>query len=427
MTIDVTRTMGRSAGIANAFSLAPPYGGYPLWSASAELLAVPGVPPADLPLSARMVGAHGHSRADALMRGAGEAVERYALHPRPGLPSVRGRGAELDAPVLDAADPRVALAAPEAAQAELTWVPGRRLRDGATVLVPTPLVDWPAVGPEAGLFDPGPSGAAAGRSVEMSLRAALLEIVERDAVMCAWERGLCLPRFPDPGSVGAVEPDATRARAALLGLWSRALDQGITPSLARLPTAVPGLWCVVGALVDPDCPRALATVGLKASDRPWDALLGALQEAWQVRTALDLTRAGGGPVEPPPAIATEHDRIAFMLTADGYRSVRDWVAGFVPGAAVEPAVRVRTEEILGAVLADGGDPVVVDLTRRLPAAVRTMGWSTVKVLPVGYQHLRMDERHHWSWNRPRLQSAAARTGCRARFDAGAQERPHPLP
>ncbi|MFU8872165.1 YcaO-like family protein [Micromonospora sp. SL4-19] len=426
--IDVTRTMATSTGIASAFSLAPPYDTNPLWSASAELLTVPGVELTDVPLSARVVGAHGHSRVDALIRGAGEAVERYALHPRPGLSAVRGRAAELGEPTLAFHDPHIALGAPEAAQAELTWVPGRRLRNSATVLVPAPLVDWPSLEPEAAFFDPGPSGAAAGSSPEMALRSALLEIVERDAVTVAWERGLRLPSFPDPAEMTAVDPAGQKARTALLTLWRRAHDEGIIPSLARLPTAVPGLWCVVGALVDPPGPGAIATVGLKGSDRPWEALLGAFQEAWQVRTALELTRAEGGATDPVTMVETEHDRIRHMLTAAGYESVRDWVMGFTAaGEATPTTATVADQDILRAVLADGGDPVLVDLTPRLPAAVRAMGWCAVKVLPVGYQHLRMNERHRWSWNRPRLASAVGRTGHSAQYPGPCPDRPHPLP
>ncbi len=425
--IDLTRTLVPSAGIARAFSLVPPSESNPLWSAGVELVTIPELAPDDVPLSARMVGAHGHSRADALIRGAGEAIERYALHPLPGLRSMRGRAADLDLPALDAHAPHVALSAPAAEAAELTWIPGRRLRNAEVIMVPAPLVDWPSLEPEASLFDPGPSGAAAGSSPEMALRAALLEVVERDAVISAWERGLCLPLFPDPNHIVAVGPEAQKARSALLDLWRLALAGGITPSLARVPTAVPGLWCVIGSLIDPDGPEAVATVGLKASDQPWSALLGAFQEAWQVRTALELSRIQGGPTNPVTTIVTEHERIQYMLTAQGYRSVRDFVAGFVPGGEPPAAVPVGNEDILRAILGDGGDPVLVDLTPRLPAALRAMGWCAVKVLPVGYQHLRMSERHQWSWNRPRLASAVGRTGCSARYPGSSPDRPHPLP
>lgn len=425
--IDVTRTLSKAGGIATMLSLAPPQPANPLWCAGVELNNPPGLAPGEVPLSARMVGAHGHSRADALLRGGGEAVERFALHRTPGLAPVRGRASELPHPALAFHGPGVGLGAPEAADLELTWYEGRRLRDSTPVMVPAPLVDWPADPAEAVHFDPGPSGAAAGSSPEMALRAALLEAVERDAVTVAWERGLRLPCYTDPDDAVPASVGSGRARSALMSLWTLARQAGLSPILARVPTAVAGVWCFVAALCDPGGEGALATVGLKVSDQPWETLLGAFQEAWQVRTALEMTRQEFGQSDPPARIATEDDRIQYLLTAHGAETVRDWVEGFVPGERPALPTPVTSADVLSGVLADGGDPVAVDLTPRLPTALRAMGWCAVKVVPVGYQHLRMDERPSWSWNRPRLASAPERTGCDARYEGASPDRPHPLP
>ena len=426
--IDVTRTLGPAGGIARVLSLSPPRRPHnPLWCAGAELHAPPGLAAEDTPLSARMVGAHGHSRSDALLRGSGEAVERFALHPLPGVPAVRGRATELPHPALGFHEPGVALGDPAAVDAELHWYEGRRLRDSAPVMVPAPLVDWPADPVESRHFDPGPSGAAAGNSAEMALRSALLEILERDAILTAWERGLRLPSYTDPEEVVPGDAGSGAARSALKSLWSLARSEGLAPKLARLPTAVPQVWCFMAALVDPAGPGALATVGLKISDRPWESLLGAFQEAWQVRTALELSREGLGATPLEGTITDEDDRIRHMLTPEGFDSIRDWVEGFVPGERPAPPTPVTSADLLRGILADGGDPVSVDLTPRLPEQLRNMGWHAAKVIPVGYQHLRMDERPGWSWNRPRLESAPERTGLPARYAGASPERPHPLP
>lgn len=426
--IDVTRTLSPAGGIARVLSLSPPRRPHnPLWCAGAELKPPPGLTPEDTPLSARMVGAHGHSRADALLRGSGEAVERFALHPLPGVPTVRGRATELPHPALEFHEPDVALGDPAAVDTELHWYEGRRLRDSAPVMVPAALVDWPADPVESRYFDPGPSGAAAGNSAEMALRSALLEVVERDAILVAWERGLRLPSYTDPEDVVPRTAASGAARSALMSLWALARGEGLTPKLARLPTAVPQAWCFVAALVDPARPGALATVGLKVSDRPWEALLGAFQESWQVRTALELSRDEMGVLPLDGPITDEDDRIRHMLTPEGFDSIRDWVEGFVPGERPAAPAPVNSGDLLHGILADGGDPVSVDLTPRLPAQLRSMGWHAVKVIPVGYQHLRMDERLTWSRNRPRLASAPERTGLTARYPETSPERPHPLP
>ncbi|NEC28745.1 YcaO-like family protein, partial [Streptomyces sp. SID8111] len=320
---------------------------------------------------------------------------------------------------------RNALAHPDAARAELDWYPATRLSDAATVLVPAPLVDWPATAPGS-LFDPGPSGAASGGSADMALRSALVEIVERDAFTTAWGRRLRLPCWTDPFTAAAGTPDRPTGEA-LRTLWRRAADAGVRTVFARIPTAVGGLCCVVACLLEPERPGALVTVGMKASDRPHDALLGALQEAWQVRAALEATLLDGPVADVPDPLVTEHDRIRYMLTARARRAVRDWAGGFVPAPAPMTAAEVTTDGIVTALLADGADPHVVDLTPRLPATVAAMGWRAVKVVPAGYQHLRMDETHEWSWNRSRLASAPERTGCPARLTDHRAAAPHPLP
>ena len=158
-----------------------------------------------------------------------------------------------------------------AADLELHWYPARRLRDGAKVMVPAPLVDWPCDPRESAYFDPGPSGAASGLGWEMALRAALLEVVERDAVMVAWQRGLRAYRVADPAALAAPGGDGERSRRALGELWQRARREGMTPFLVVLPTAHPAVWCCVGGLDDAD--GDLAAIGCKASDRPWEAAL----------------------------------------------------------------------------------------------------------------------------------------------------------
>ncbi|MEU2288645.1 YcaO-like family protein [Streptomyces sp. NPDC013178] len=420
--IDVPRTLAPTAGIAARYSLLPPQPDNPLWSAAVALRPVDGWDETRVPLSALVAGANGHSRADALLRGAGEAVERRALHPDDRLPVVHGTAEALGADAFPAH--AHALAHPDAATAHLDWYPAQRLGDGRAVLVPAGLVDWPTTAP-ASLFDPSPSGAASGSSRDMALRSALVEIVERDAFTTAWGRRLRLPSYTDPLEAVAGAPDHPTGEA-LRALWRRALDQGVEATFAYIPNAVPGLWCVVACLVEPDRPGATATVGMKASDRPYDALLGALQEAWQVRAALDATRQAG-PVHAPDRVVTEHDRIQYMLTGRAHAAVRDWVAGFTPARGPMTERRVTTDDITVALLADGADPLVVDLTPRLPAGAVAMGWRAVKVVPAGYQHLRMDETHDWTWHVPRVTSAPERTGCPARLADHRSAAPHPLP
>ncbi|WP_329391933.1 YcaO-like family protein (plasmid) [Streptomyces sp. NBC_01351] len=423
--IDVPTTLAPASGIALQYALTPPHDGDPLWSSAVELQPVEGFEgitgPAgsalpDLPLSARFAGASGTSRIDALLRGAGEAVERRALHPSAAHPARLAAAADLDGTTLYAHHPGHALSHPDAETAVLAWYEARDLDTDAPVLVPADLVDWPAR--RADLFDPSPSGAAAGASHGTALAAAMIEVTERDALTVAWGRQLRLPTYtPAPADTG------------LRAMWQRARAQGLTPVLARIPTAVPGLWCMTAFLIDPEGPGALASVGMKASTRPAEAAAKAFQEAWQVRAALRALRAQGE-TGHLGTVVTEHDRLCHMLTGAAYESVRDWVEGFrepdtLP--APSPARDLGAQEILRALTADGAGLLAVDLTPRLPPAVASMGWHVVKVVAPGYQNLRMDETHLWSWHLPRLASAAERTGCPARLDDPREAAAHPLP
>ncbi|MER5830901.1 YcaO-like family protein [Streptomyces sp. NPDC002130] len=467
--IDIPATLAPASGIALRYAVTPPHDDDPLWSSAVELHAVegftgtvgsagyaasagvsgsvgsagstgypasagapgpagsvgsttttatagPGALLLDPPLSARFAGASGTTRVDALLRGAGEAVERRALHPSAAHPARSGTAARLDGTTLYAHHPGHALSHPDAEACDLSWYEARALDSDTPVLVPADLVDWPAH--RADLFDPSPSGAAAGASHESALAAAMTEVTERDALTVAWGRQLRLPTYtPSPADTG------------LRAVWERARAAGLTPVLARIPTAVPGLWCMTACLIDPEGPGALAAVGMKASTRPAEAAAKAFQEAWQVRAALRALRAQGESGNRAP-IVTEHDRLCHMLTGAAYASVRDWVAGFQEPSTLPAPTTARdlgAEEIRRALTADGAGLLAVDLTPRLPPAVTAMGWHVVKVLAPGYQNLRMDETHAWSWHLPRLASAVQRTGCPARLDDPREAAPHPLP
>ncbi|GAB3181683.1 YcaO-like family protein [Streptomyces incanus] len=416
--IDIPATLAPAAGVARNYAVVPPCEGNPLWSSGVELQPSDGFTgAADAPLSSRYAGASGTTRTDALLRGAGEAVERRALHPSPSHPTRFGTADELGAPTLSACHPGHALAHPDAETAALHWYEARSLETVAPVLVPADLVDWPAR--SARLFDPSPSGAASGTTRDAALGAALIEVAERDALTAAWGRQLRLPAYrPSPQDT------------LLAPVWRRAEEQGLTPVLARIPLAVPGLWCMTALLIDPDGTGALATVGMKASVRPTEAAVKAFQEAWQVRTALQTLLARGESAHPDPVV-TEHDRMCHMLSRSAYDTIRAWADGFqAPEPLPDPAGTagpLAAQDLVEAMNADGAGLLAIDLTHRLTPAVAAMGWHAVKVLAPGYQNLRMDETHHWSWHLSRLASAPERTGCQARLDDPRLAAPHPLP
>lgn len=417
--IDFLAGLDPANGLARDAALFPPSPPDDLlWRALVRLDRAE-VPGADgKALNPRVVGAYGHARQDALVRGVGEAVERYALFPQPEPGAVRGRRAELDARALEFE--RCALGDPDAVDDLLTWYPARRLRDDATVLVPAPLVDYPTAD-AGGRFDPGPSGAASGQGYERALRSALLETVERDALLVAWERQLRLWPVDAPGEGPAADGRLRR-------LWDAARGAGLVPLLADLPTAVDGVTCTVAVVLD--AAGRLATMGCNATDDIRWSLLGALQEALQVRSAIVNEREKQGYGTAPAAILDDDDRLRYVASPENYEQVSRWVSGFGrprPPRHTEPGAAVPAARIVGDMVADGADPLAVDLTHRLPAALRAMGWAVVKVIPAGYQPLRLNETLHFSRLTHRMNTAEDRTGLTAAAGDGPGPGPHPLP
>ncbi|MFE9404845.1 YcaO-like family protein [Streptomyces sp. NPDC006530] len=428
--IDYLATIEPAAGVVRAGTVLPPrLPDEPLWRGLMELAwqtppdtAVPG------PLAAHIVGAYGVSRSDVFVRAIGEAVERYALRPHPQDDVVHGTSKALGRAALDFAGRDTSLAESPATERPLRWYPATRLHDGRIVQVPAGLVDFPARREDAREFDPSPSGAASGPGYPAALRSALLETIERDAVLIAWARALELPQIDLMQAMAQLTPSPSLKRLR------RAIDQaskaGWEPVVAQVPTKVPGVVCAVGAVIDRTGRHPLAAVGCKASTDPAAALAGAVQEALQIRSVLHLIRQRL-PDAPAPAAGITDDiaRAVHFASESGTCTVQEWINGFTPpGPLQHPLGSTEPDlaELIAAVHRDGGRPLAVNLTHRLPEPLRTMGWAVVKVIPDGYQPLRVDERCAPAWHQGRLASAPARTGTVANRSPDKTAPPHPL-
>lgn len=383
-------TLDRRTGIAESFTVLPPREGIPLWQVIVQLQRR--VPPSALRDGAlALVGASDLSRRGAAERAAGEAVERAALLPRPGG-------------VDDAAT-----------------VSARSLVDGSTVETPLAdlLYDAGSAGePPLTVDERTPSGAAAGGTVDDAVSSALLELVERDALVVAWARQLALTRI--------VPRTTTPVAEALrrLGAPFEAGGGGIV--VADLGCDVPGVRAVVAVCLDPL--SGAAAIGAKAALDQCAAVLGAAQEAVQ---ALHLARTmrTAGLADSALPVRTETDRARFWAADSALPSLRRWIDSFEPpvtsrrprpaaAGAAAPALLLARAGLLAR---------CVDLTDRLPPAARALGWHAVKALCPELQPLRIDEECETSWRPERLLSAEERTGLRSLIGPGEVWRvPHPL-
>ncbi|MFH0515607.1 YcaO-like family protein [Streptomyces sp. M41] len=232
------------------------------------------------------LGDHDRAR-DAAM---GEAVERYcgnAVPPvlpiashrqlaRAGTPAVDPREFALYSPSQYAQRgfPFVAMTS----ELEIAWVPGTDLIDGEEVLVPASLayVNY-FRGPhsaEPPTNYPLLAGTAAGRSPEQARRAALEEVLERDAVTVWWLSGApATALVPEPG--GPVAAAVGEARAA-----------GLQVTLLLIPSTFD--VTVVGVVIE-DPARRLVGFGSACRSTAEDAAAKALTEAVGMHeTGLEL-------------------------------------------------------------------------------------------------------------------------------------------
>lgn len=374
--IDALSTLGPAAGLARAcHTIAPEE--LPLWTVAVDvgLSEIRGGDAAEPEL--RWVGGSGFTRSDAIVRAAGEAVERYALVPR-GVDTLQAAVAP-EARIRVARHGRAA-AGLDAAAADC--LPAVVLPSGRECLVPAVLVDDPADSP---WVDASPSGAAAGPSWEFAATRALLESVERDAVQRGWVMRPAVQRV-DP-----LEVASERLAEAL---------EGVAAAAVLLPTGVPGLTCASTFLLEPRAGGGrILSAGARATWSAREAVLGSLREAVQVLQLLRGIAGGYDPLGEDALVTAEPVRARYCLSERPAAWVDGWLARCVPGT-LEPDADPPADELghVATALAGAGlEPVVCDLTHRLPEAIQALGWHAVRAIVLGHQPLRMDERHTWSW------------------------------
>ena len=426
--IDMLATLAPNAIVRDVALLEP--GDSPLWTAAVDIGladARAGSDRAEAPAAGPTfdrVGACGWTRADTLARGAGEAIERLGLIPVADDPL-------RVAAVAAGAARRVCVGTPEAARSvpaldavTTDCVRALELGDGGELLVPAAVVDDPARGVPAGWVDASPSGVAAGPSWEYATRQALLESIERDAVQACWvlRPPVAVVR---PGDLPGDRSHADSRHAARLAAWLDA--EALTARTFLLPTGVAGVTAALTVVLDEREGRSLLAAGSRAGRSLPAIVHGSAREAVQVMTALRRLAAVRGPLPAGDPVTGESARARYCLGPLPAAHVASWLERCHPASAGAPVSEPEPAlaELVADLRADGLRPLACDLTPRLPERARALGWHAVRALVLGHQALRMDERHDWSWVRPRLAQWAERSGTRLPHDLAALA-PHPL-
>jgi ribosomal protein S12 methylthiotransferase accessory factor len=245
----------------------------------------------------------------------GEALERYSAAFVPAervrVGTARRLGAAAVPPSrfglfhpVQHAEPRFPFAS-FTADTRTSFVEGVSLADGCPALLPAELVylQPPAAGTRPVAYATS-SGLACGPSFTEAALAALLELVERDAVMVAWSNRLSLPLLTWDGDRWIEQLD--REFFAVTGLRYSVVDAS---ALLDVPVAI-------GVVHGPPGSRAALAVGAGCAARMRDAWLKALSEAFGVYRWLGLQREAepGGRLPRADEVRTFDDHMLFYAT-----------------------------------------------------------------------------------------------------------------
>lgn len=358
------------------------------------------------------------SRARALDRALGEAVERFVWHRLPGRRDIRRSvRAELPDAVLDLnrlagysdelrrCDPRLQWAA----DTPFHWVRGVSLTAGTPVWVPLQLVsadgrcdDEPELRPRV------TTGVAAHPDHDIAILNGLLEVIERDAFMLTW-----LARRP------TVPLDVERAEDVhLRGFVERLLAARFVPRAVRLETDT-DVPVVLGLVLDDSGAGPRLSVGAAAHPSVSRATLAALGEAFASWKWIQHLAQSNRAVPEDAVDLDLETRLLWWTQGDRWMDL-EWLWGG-PAAAVgndhEPPLTLPD---LVARLRDlGEDVIVVDLTTEALAV--QLDYHVVAVVVPGFHPMHLRER------RPALLSRRLTAVLRAPGDPAINTLPHPFP
>ncbi|WP_309107427.1 YcaO-like family protein [Arthrobacter sp.] len=382
MAVDYVQTLNPDNGLARSVRILRPDGTNSfLWTVAVDI-GQERLDGPDAGIDMSWVGAAGIRRAPTLARAAGEAVERSALIPGEGLASGGG----------------LPLAPRGACWADTSTVPAlkayaatRYERDGieAAVAVPAAAVDFPPAPGVLDLFDPGPSGTAAGIDLAMAEKSAAKEIIERSSAMLGWDQPETALRYNLHGNGFCAQT---------LGLATAAAGQGVELELVLLREPHGhAVWMAVAI----DTRHMVVGAGLGLEQDPSQGVLRAVQESLQIRSLLINLKDFEGWRTVVPPITSEMARARYWAADTSVAGIREWLdriprADRPPRSTALSATQSDNQERRRTWLDSLPGYTMVDLTPRLPPAIREMGWCAVKIFCDTLQPLRMSDALDWN-------------------------------
>lgn len=223
------------------------------------------------------------------------------------------------------------------------------------------------LGPPLLFPDAGPSGAAAGPSVEFCRTRGLRELIERDAAMRGWYLCQGVRRLPLAQARSALGP--------LQSVIAPLRDRGAELVALEMPSRCRELSVIMCAIIEPS--EQIVACGLGCDSALDGAIATAAREACQILDLFTIMREALGRPDRPEHLRSDTDRATWWVAPGNVTAFRTWLTKI---STAEQAVSFTTTNCAETNCAEMEWKSLVestrftDLTPSLPQRIRQGGW-----------------------------------------------------
>lgn len=218
------------------------------------------------------------------------------------------------------------------------------------------------LGPPPLFPDAGPSGAAAGPSVEFCRTRGLRELIERDAAMRGWYLCQGVRRLPLAQARSALGP--------LQSVIAPLRDRGAELVALEMPSRCRELSVIMCAIIEPS--EQIVACGLGCDSALDGAIATAAREACQIVDLFTIMREALGRPDRPEHLRSDTDRATWWGAPGNVTAFRTWLTKISTAdqAATFPTTNCAEMEWKSLVESTR----FTDLTPTLPQRIRQGGW-----------------------------------------------------
>lgn len=218
------------------------------------------------------------------------------------------------------------------------------------------------LGPPPLFPDAGPSGAAAGPSVEFCRTRGLRELIERDAAMRGWYLCRGVRRLPLAQARSALGP--------LQSVIAPLRDRGAELVALEMPSRCRELSVIMCAIIEPS--EQIVACGLGCDSALDGAIATAAREACQIVDLFTIMREALGRPDRPEHLRSDTDRATWWGAPGNVTAFRAWLTKISTADQVVSFTTTNCAEMEWKSLVESTH--FTDLTPTLPQRIRQGGW-----------------------------------------------------